>query len=295
MSDTSTARRRAPNNSRGTALAAPITGSRASGKPKRQPANGAVEGEDNWQSDGGADDIDAASEQSRSIRQRKIQPRQHVARSSTPRKQAIRSTTGRVTPIASPKLSRTSSRPVPVDDRRQVGRIPQGPSILSQTASIAFNTVLGLIRLTHTILAPFYPYIFLTVLALLGSSYILYRLNNLIPPALYYLPGRTLRLLTPRWLISPSTSDIALGRSVAYSPLKLLATPACALTGQLCTVSYLNATLAGQWWKGRREPEVNVAEVARRMAKEAQGARDIFESIATLSEGGMMGRLEYVR
>jgi hypothetical protein len=255
----------------------------------------AVDDGADWESDGEAEDIEAASEQSRSIRQRTFQPRQHVARSSTPRKPAIRSTPGRVTPVSSPKLARPSSRPNLSRPPRQFDDTTQGSSILSQTASIAFNALLGLIRIIHTILGPFYPYIFLTLLALFGASYILYRLNNLIPPALYYLPGRTVRLLTPRWLISPSTSDIALGRSIAYSPLKLLATPACALTGQLCTISYFNATLAGQWWQGKREPEVNVAEVARRMAKEAQGARDIFESIATLSEGGMMGRLEYVR
>jgi hypothetical protein len=48
-------------------------------------------------------------------------------------------------------------------------------------------------------------------------------------------------------------------------------------------------------WKSWQRDQVNIGGVARSLAKEAKGAKDIFESIAQLSDGGMMDRLEYVR
>jgi hypothetical protein len=49
------------------------------------------------------------------------------------------------------------------------------------------------------------------------------------------------------------------------------------------------------WRWGRAKDEIDVGQVARSLTKEVMGARDIFESIASLSEGKMTDRLEYVR
>ena len=96
--------------------------------------------------------------------------------------------------------------------------------------------------------------------------------------------------------------DIALARGVALLPLRGLATPACALTGLACHLSLLSRTstdgdyihLAKSIWQSTTQ-SVDVAGVARNLTKDVKGAKDIFESIAMLSEGGMMDRLEYVR
>jgi len=148
------------------------------------------------------------------------------------------------------------------------------------------------IRLIHTVLAPVYPYLFLTAFALVAISWASYGLLNVIPPLLFQIPGHLLRVVLPSFRGS-STSDMAIGQGLALLPLRTLATPACVLTGQLCTLSFVNQTSGWSWT--RREPEVDVGVVARSLVKEAKGAKDIFQSIALLSDGGLMDRLEYVR
>lgn len=53
--------------------------------------------------------------------------------------------------------------------------------------------------------------------------------------------------------------------------------------------------VAQPFWKARGDGPVDIAGVARNLTKDVKGAKDIFESISLLSEGGMMDRLEYVR
>ena len=92
---------------------------------------------------------------------------------------------------------------------------------------------------------------------------------------------------------------------MALLPIRTLATPLCALTGQVCALSLATkrngpsqvqpAKPFWMWTWSSTADAVNVGEVARSLAKEATGAKDIFESVAKLSDGGIMDRLEYVR
>jgi len=179
-------------------------------------------------------------------------------------------------------------------------------SILSSTISLLFSSLSIVISVMHVILRPILPYV---LLALLLSSAILY-LPPRLPSLLLKIIGYVLHKASSSWLDSlawwPSLingdRDIALARGLALLPLRGLATPACALTGLACHLSLLSTTttegnyirLAQPVWKSVNQP-VDVAGVARNLTKDVKGARDIFESIAMLSEGGMMDRLEYVR
>ena len=163
-----------------------------------------------------------------------------------------------------------------------------------------------IISITHLLLRPFIPYI---LLALIFSAAVLY-LPPRIPSFLFKVLGYMLHSVSSSWLDSlsfwPSLTygdrDIALAQGLALLPLRSLATPACALIGLACNLSLLSQTdtegkyvrMAQPIWKSSTQT-VDVGAVARNLTKDVKGAKDIFESIALLSEGGMMDRLEYVR
>ena len=217
---------------------------------------------------------------------------------------------------ASPSIATRTYRTAPSPRVRKAAPTPSSPipplpaptaaprasrSILWKTASLLVWSLHTAIRTIHVILEPFYPYVFLVVFGLLVFSAAVYALFNVIPPLLFRLPGFLFRSLLPDWTGSQDVSDMALGQAFALAPLKTFATPVCALAGQLCALSYLskewNGTLepATPFWQWGRNTEIDAGAVARSLAKEAKGAKDIFESIALLSSGGLMDRLEYVR
>ena len=159
------------------------------------------------------------------------------------------------------------------------------------------------------VIAPFLPFLLSITFYLIGFlliglaiSFLLPHLPYILSRGIAYIIRRSLpsSLLQYSWNSLGVTPDVALARGMALLPLRSLATPACALTGYACHLSLLSRkdakgeyiSLAGPMW---RSPDVDVAGVARNLTKDVKGARDIFESIAMLSDGAMMDRLGYVR
>jgi hypothetical protein len=170
------------------------------------------------------------------------------------------------------------------------------------TALITAVNLLGTIgvnigRILNTFLGPFFPYIYLTILAILLISGIIYYITHHLPTHLYNLIFR---------IIPFARSSGNIINYLEY-PARITATPLCALTGILCEVSLISqngtSSIGGGFWKWKWKwnwsrgtgDQVDVGGVARSLTKEVMGAKDIFESIAMLSEGGMTDRLEYVR
>lgn len=209
-------------------------------------------------------------------------------------------------PAPSPRLEKSSI----AEPTSKTGESSSVPGHFQWSLSILYKAFTATIGLVHMILAPFYPYIFLTVLALLAASGAVYFLLNVLPPLLFRIPGHILRSILPSlpaWYTPSADGDTAFGQGLALLPLRSLATPACTVLGQMCSLSLLSnvgpegkaiRTARPFWtwqWKSWQRDQVNIGGVARSLAKEAKGAKDIFESIAQLSDGGMMDRLEYVR
>lgn len=227
-------------------------------------------------------------------------------RPTTPAKRAAsRPKTTPRSPIASPRSSK-GTRATRTPQRERLAPITpptrtaqkQGeariPPWLSLTVGTTFNLLLGIIRLVHVILQPVYPYLFLTVASLLLLSGAVYYLPSAISSLVYQSAGKLIRPL-----LRSATPDLTIGQDTLLLPLRSLSTPVCALTGQLCGLSLLGGADAAKpfWsWKLRtQKDEVDVGRVAREMAREVQGAKDIFDSLAILTGGGMMDRSEHVR
>lgn len=202
----------------------------------------------------------------------------------------------------------------------QASYLSQFAQTLSSTLSLLLNTISIALRTLFILLTPIMPYILSALLFLLGLSTLSYLLRQYLPKLLFKLPGYILHLLLgPISLPSFSSlsgldKDIALGQSISLLPLRTLATPTCALTGLLCPLSLASASIQQQngtqmtgreigarpFWKwswSLKSPKdgVDISTVARSLALEVRGAKDIFESISLLSEGGLVGRLEYVK
>ncbi|RXK38396.1 hypothetical protein M231_04305 [Tremella mesenterica] len=106
------------------------------------------------------------------------------------------------------------------------------------------------------------------------------------------------------WLL-PSTetqylTDVSL-------PLRAVATSSCSLLGVMCSLSAWSTkqgnvtSVAQPWWRLRtaeieeEQTRLDVATVARSLAEEARGARDIFDSVRLLGDGGLVRGLEYLK
>ena len=240
----------------------------------------------------------------------------------TPTKRGIRvKGSGRATPVSarSPKSPRASTNQrksalasvefTPFRTKMDKLSSTTFISTLGWSFSFMHEMTLAGIRLAHVLLTPIYPYLFLAILTLLAFSGLIYASLNVLPTLLFKVAGVLIRSVLPSWPTraawwTPSSdTDTALGQGLALLPLRTLATPACLLSGQMCALSLFTMTgndgtlvhTARPFWSWSWTAEVDVGEVARSLTKEAKGARDIFESIAMLSEGGMMDRLEYVR
>ncbi|ORX35154.1 hypothetical protein BD324DRAFT_652866 [Kockovaella imperatae] len=224
---------------------------------------------------------------------------------------------GLTTPQRRSNRPSESSTPVaraaaPVKTRAGAQQSNTFGKILHTTLSVAFEILLWSIRLFHVILAPFYPYVAAGGAILLLISLTTHLLLDSLPPLLFRIPGHLLRLVLPSlpsfaWWTAPDT-DTAVGQGVALLPLRLLATPVCTFTGQACLLSLaskresqagetrmIKARPFWEWQLTSARNAVDVGNVARNLAKEASGAKSIFESVARLSEGGLMDRLEHVR
>ena len=224
---------------------------------------------------------------------------------STPVRRVVRSRHATKSPvIRSPKSARQGSTPRGIRQERSLHSNKSQPvqkrPLVSSGLTLASSVLINLVRITHTILAPVYHYVFLIAIALLALSTTFYALWTYLPPLLFSAPGYVIRHL----LSSSSLSDIDIGQKAVIYPLRTLATPLCALTGQACTLSLLstfspNATEARArpfWkWGGAGTPNINMGEVARSLTKEVKGAKDIFESLELLSNGEMWNRLEHLR
>ena len=145
------------------------------------------------------------------------------------------------------------------------------------------------------------------------ASAVVYYFLNILPSLVFKIPGLLLRRALPSipslaWWNGGSDADVAMGQGLTLLPVRTLATPLCALIGQGCALSLLTTAPHGttggtdrmaqpfwRWYSTLAAPEVDVGEVARSLAREAKGAKDIFESISQLSSGQLIGKLEYLR
>ena len=247
----------------------------------------------------------------------------------SPRPKAVRRTPIKVsrTGTSSPR-SRTNTSPRNRRSAPSSSTIPETPprpsrpvvskttptwgSSLGWTFSVALETLIALIRLFHVIFSPFYPYVAVGLGILLALSTTLHLLLDTVPPLIFRVPGHLLRLVMPSlpsfaWSRFTGNDDTAIGQGLALLPLRSLATPLCALTGQVCSLSLMTRMTSADdgrqrvneaepfWkWRWTFTPEVDVGQVARSLAKEAKGAKGIFDSVSKLSDGRLMG-LDYVR
>ena len=201
-------------------------------------------------------------------------------------------------PPRPPRLPRPPSNP-------QLHQQSGIPSALLTTLSLLGSVIHYVISLLITFLQPFAPYIFLLLVSI-ALPLLLSRIPSWILRGLGYLLHRLTfnRLEALSWWPSALTpdSDIALAQGIALLPIRSLATPLCALTGLTCQLSFLSHTdttgsctrAARPFWRSEGRG-LNIAGAARNLTKDVKGAKDIFESIAMLSDGRMMDRLEYVR
>ncbi|ORY23274.1 hypothetical protein BCR39DRAFT_549646 [Naematelia encephala] len=291
--------------------------------PPREGLDTTELSEDEWEEESGPTSVSKGAEEyqegsdvtsaSSSRGRSSSTPRRPVSRISrtTPRRSAASSritpasprggSTPRRTKATLPSSPTSASAPAPKTTRtppRQTSTIPPWLllifSILSQSLYITA-------RILATLLVPFAPYIFLTLLA----SGLIYLSINHLPSILFRFLGQFASTLLPSrlgllsWAPSRDT-QVSMGQALSLLPLRAASTPLCALTGIGCQLSlfstFVNGTYtktARPWWASRRKTE-DLALVARTLTQEARGARDIFDSITLVSQGETLGRLDYL-
>ncbi|WRT63146.1 uncharacterized protein IL334_000049 [Kwoniella shivajii] len=188
----------------------------------------------------------------------------------------------------------------------------QQPKIAAIPLADTLNVLLTPLRLIllpfNIFLGPFFAHLANAFLLITIASFSAYFLLPLLPSIILKLLGKSIRYLSNDFLSRAfgfaQDSDIMLGKEVFLLPAKTLATPACLLAGLFCETSLLaqigedgTRAAARPFWASVRsdEDDVDVAQYARALTKEARGARDIFDSVRTLGHGGVAGGLEYVR
>jgi hypothetical protein len=197
--------------------------------------------------------------------------------------------------------------------------------------SILQRTILFGISILSTILAPYLLPLFLGLSAILIAGLSAYWLLPLLPSFLVNLSAQAIRSVLPSatWAVG-SLSNLGVTRSAAIVPARILVTPACTLLGLGCQYSMLSTfrpnlsldmpDLEGEgevqeegrtarpfweWDWSRVVPDlalgrggrsgVDVAGVARGLGREVKQARDIFESVQSMSSAGLVRNLHYVK
>ncbi|OCF60224.1 hypothetical protein L486_02904 [Kwoniella mangroviensis CBS 10435] len=221
-------------------------------------------------------------------------------------------------PIHSSRTPKSRSTPIkPIPTRPQPSRqtrpaIPSPtPASLTDTLNILLLPFRLLLAPLHFLLSPFLAHLANGVLLLTIGSLAAYFILPLLPSIILKLLGRAIRYLSSDFISRTfgfgQDSDIILGKELLLLPAKTLATPACLLTGLLCQTSLLSHHLNGtnsparpfwaSWGSGEEQDEdpVDIGQYARALAQEARGARDIFDSVRMLGQGGVAGGLNYVK
>ncbi|WWC67376.1 uncharacterized protein I206_101284 [Kwoniella pini CBS 10737] len=212
------------------------------------------------------------------------------------------------------KLRSPHKKPVlsQIAPRTQAVATPKKPPAKSIPLLDTLNLFLLPFRLLlapiNILLSPLYAHLANGLLLLTIASLASYFILPLVPSIILKLLGKAFRSVSSNFIARAfnyaQDSDISLGKEVVLLPAKTLATPACLLTGLFCHTSLLsqhddNGTVipAKPFWSttSANEDDLDVGQYARVLTKEARGARDIFESVRTLNQGGVAGGLEYVR
>ncbi|KAK8844817.1 hypothetical protein IAR55_006667 [Kwoniella newhampshirensis] len=184
------------------------------------------------------------------------------------------------------------------------------PALLN-TLSLLLTPLQLLILPLQTLLSPLFSHLANGLILISLFSAATYFLLPLLPPLIFRILGRSLRFLSndfvSRMFTSlPGDGEITLGTEFFLLPVRTLATPACALAGLGCQLSLLSGGFVGdgtvenarpfwRWTSEKKGDEVDVGQVARALTKEVRGARDIFDSVRMLGDGGLANGLEYVR
>ncbi|WVR03043.1 hypothetical protein IAU60_000032 [Kwoniella sp. DSM 27419] len=213
---------------------------------------------------------------------------------------------------ATPRGQSTQSRRVAPDDpprvRKERREVKPAKAPLLSTFNLLLTPIRLLLAPVHLVLSPIYAHLANTLLLISLGAAFAYLILPLLPSIVLRMLGRLLRFMSKdlfvRLIGSQTDLDFALGEGLVQLPARTLATPACLLTGLFCQASLLTrrgedgkAILAKPIWAGAVEPDdpMDVALVARALTKEVRGARDIFDSVRMLGQGGIAGGLEYVR
>lgn len=227
--------------------------------------------------------------------------------------------------ISTPKRESRPVTTIPDRPRTQTSSIVNYLILLFSTLlSILQRTILFGISILSTILAPYLLPLFLTLSAILIAGLSTYFLLPLLPSFLVNLTAKALRTIIPgtTWAVG-SLSNLGITRSAAIVPARILVTPACTLLGLGCQYSLLSTVnprlieldageyeekegiTARPFWKwdwsvlvpdlglSGRGSGVNVAGVARGLGREVKQARDIFESVQSMSSAGLVRNLHY--
>ncbi|WWC97640.1 hypothetical protein V866_004524 [Kwoniella sp. B9012] len=213
------------------------------------------------------------------------------------------------------KSRSTPRKPIPTRPQPSRQTQPAIPSRTSASLTDTLNILLLPIRLLlaplNILLSPFLAHLANAVLLLTIGSLAAYFVLPLLPSIILKLLGKAIRHLSndfiSRSLGFAQDSDITLGKELLLLPAKTLATPTCLLTGLFCQTSLLSHHLNGTniparpfWasWQSDEEQDedpVDIGQYARALAQEARGARDIFDSVRMLGQGGVVGGLNYVK
>jgi hypothetical protein len=207
-------------------------------------------------------------------------------------------------------------------------------SNLGLAASVTFSilqriTLFG-VSILSTLLAPYILPIALTLTTTVFLGLSVYFLLPLLPSFLVNLTAKALRTILPgtTWAVG-SLSNLGITRSAAIVPARVIVTPACTLLGLGCQYSLLSTfrpderielevgdeaygagdlRIARPFWEwdwsavvpnlkagGKGRGGVDVGSIARGLGKEVKQARDIFESVQSMSSAGLIRNLHYVK
>ncbi|WVW81195.1 hypothetical protein I302_103186 [Kwoniella bestiolae CBS 10118] len=278
--------------------------------PSRRPPES--RDEDNWE------DVDTSTHPPKtpekiSARSGRDSPAGSVA-SSPSRRVALLPRTSKSRTSTTPRRSTSSrSHPQPPRTHPQPAIPARQPIPVLDTLNILLLPFRLLLAPLHILLSPFLAHLANAFLLLTIGGLGAYFILPLIPSIILKLLGKAVRYISSDFLSRSlgfsisQDSDISLGKEVLLLPAKTLATPACLLTGLFCQTSlrshHINGTTvpARPFWSSFRandeeeEDPVDVGQYARALAQEARGARDIFDSVRMLGQGGVAGGLNYVK
>ncbi|WVQ82840.1 hypothetical protein IAT38_004973 [Cryptococcus sp. DSM 104549] len=226
------------------------------------------------------------------------------ARQSAPRRREPVRRRPAIPSVSSPRPSQARP-PTP-------GKLPPAPRPpLADTLRLLLTPFQLVLIPLETIFSPFIAHavnaVLLALFALGAIYFVLPRIPNLLLWALGKTAGWILGDIGDR-IVGLGEGLGPVGQVILAFPVRTLSTPACALTGLGCQLSFLSSlhatsqdggTMAKPFWEWFGEEEkgndVDVGQVARALTKEVRRARDIFDSVRMLGDESAVGTLEHVR